>query len=475
MIETQVCVLGGGPGGYAAAFLAADMGLDVAIVEIEPRLGGTCLLRGCIPSKALLHATEYITAAAELEEWGISFQPPEINADTLRGRKDKVIQTLTGGLGQLAKQRKVRVINARGVFVDSHTLQLEDGDPSTYEESSRLTFEYGIIATGSTPAMPGFLDIGSQRIWTSTEGLALSEIPGRLLVVGGGYIGLELGQVYARLGSKVTVVEMLPSIIAGADADLVRPLKKRLGKLFADIHLETKVAGVEDTGQAVKVTLEGKAGGEHEFDAVLVAVGRRPVSSGFGLENTGVEIDGQGFIKVDAQRRTADEALFAIGDVAGQPMLAHKASADAVVAVETLAGEHGEFDYRAIPAVVFTDPEIAYAGLTETDAKEQNIDVEVSKYPWAASGRAQSLGRTDGLTKLLIDPATDRILGAGIVGHGAGELIAEATLAIEMGATAEDLGRTIHTHPTLSETTRFAAEAYYGIATEIYRPKKKEK
>jgi dihydrolipoamide dehydrogenase len=474
MIETQVCVLGGGPGGYAAAFLAADMGLDVALVDIEPRLGGTCLLRGCIPSKALLHATEYITATAELGEWGISFQPPTIDVDTLRGRKDKVVETLTGGLGQLAKQRKVRVINARGVFVDNHTLQLEDGDASTYGESSRLTFEQGIIATGSTPAMPGFLNIGSKRIWSSTEGLALSEIPGRLLVVGGGYIGLELGQVYARLGSEVTVVEMLPSILAGADADLVRPLKKRLGKLFAEIHLETKVAGVEDTGQAVKVSLEGKAGGEHEFDAVLVAVGRRPVSGGFGLENTDAEIDEQGFIKVDAQRRTADEALFAIGDVAGQPMLAHKASADAVVAVETLAGEQGEFDYRAIPAVVFTDPEIAYTGLTETDAKEQGIDVEVSKYPWAASGRAQSIGRTDGLTKLLIDPKTDRILGAGIVGHGAGELIAEATLAIEMGATAEDLGRTIHTHPTLSETTRFAAEAYYGIATEIYRPKKKE-
>jgi dihydrolipoamide dehydrogenase len=474
MIETQVCVLGGGPGGYAAAFLAADMGLDVALVDIEPRLGGTCLLRGCIPSKALLHATEYINATAELGEWGISFQPPTIDVDTLRGRKDKVVETLTDGLGQLAHQRKVRVINARGVFVDNHTLQLEDGDASTYGESSRLTFEQGIIATGSTPAMPGFLNIGSKRIWSSTEGLALSEIPGRLLVVGGGYIGLELGQVYARLGSEVTVVEMLPSILAGADADLVRPLKKRLGKLFAEIHLETKVAGVEDTGQAVKVSLEGKAGGEHEFDAVLVAVGRRPVSGGFGLENTDAEIDEQGFIKVDAQRRTADEALFAIGDVAGQPMLAHKASADAVVAVETLAGEQGEFDYRAIPAVVFTDPEIAYTGLTETDAKEQGIDVEVSKYPWAASGRAQSIGRTDGLTKLLIDPKTDRILGAGIVGHGAGELIAEATLAIEMGATAEDLGRTIHTHPTLSETTRFAAEAYYGIATEIYRPKKKE-
>lgn len=474
MIETQVCVLGGGPGGYVAAFLAADMGMDVTIVDVEPRLGGTCLLRGCIPSKALLHATEVMTDAAELGEWGITFDTPAIDVDALRGRKDNVVDTLTGGLGQLAKQRKVRVIRARGVFVDSHTLQLEDGDPSTYEASSRLTFEHGIIATGSLPVLPGFLDIGSERIWTSTEALALPEIPGRLLVVGGGYIGLELGTVYARLGSEVTVVEMLPQIMAGVDRDLVRPLEKRLKQLFAAIHLETKVAGVEETSEGVKVSLEGKAAGEHEFDAVLVSVGRRPHSKGFGLENTGVKIDAQGFIAVDAQRRTADEALFAIGDVAGQPMLAHKASADAVVAVETLAGEHGEFDYRAIPAVVFTDPEIATAGLTETDAKEQNIDVEVSKYPWAASGRAQSIGRTDGLTKLLIDPATDRILGAGIVGHGAGELIAELALAIEMGATAEDVGRTIHAHPTLSETSRFAAEAYYGIATEIYRPKKKD-
>ncbi|NBB94649.1 MAG: dihydrolipoyl dehydrogenase [Planctomycetes bacterium] len=473
-METQVCVLGGGPGGYAAAFLAADKGMDVTVVDVEPRLGGTCLLRGCIPSKALLHATESITATRHLREWGIAFDPPTIDVDALRNRKDKVVDTLTGGLGQLARQRKVRVVNARGVFVDSQTLQLEDGDPSTYEESSRLTFEHGIIATGSSPAMPGLLDIGSERIWSSTEGLALPEIPQRLLVVGGGYIGLELGQIYARLGSAVTVVEMLPSILAGADADLVRPLKNRLGRLFADIHLATKVAGVDDTGGGVKVTLDGKASGEHEFDAVLVAVGRRPVSRGFGLENTGAEIDDQGFIEVDAQRRTADEALVAIGDVAGEPMLAHKASADAVVAVETLAGEQGEFDYRAIPAVVFTDPEIAYTGLTEADAREQGVDVAVSRYPWAASGRAQSIGRTDGLTKLLIDPETDRILGAGIVGHGAGELIAEATFAIEMGATAEDLGRTIHTHPTLSEATRFAAEAYYGIATEIYRPRKKE-
>jgi dihydrolipoamide dehydrogenase len=474
MIETQVCVLGGGPGGYAAAFLAADMGLDVTLVDIEPRLGGTCLLRGCIPSKALLHATEVMTAACELGEWGITFAEPAIDVDALRARKDQVIETLTGGLAQLAGQRGVRVINARGVFVDSHTLQLEDGDPSTYEESSRLTFEQCIIATGSAPAMPSFLDIGSDRVWTSTEALSMPEVPDRLLVIGGGYIGLELGTVYGRLGSQVTVVEMLPQIMTGADRDLVRPLERRLKQLFEAIHLETKVASLEAAGDGVKVTLEGKASGEEPFDAVLISVGRRPVSRGFGLENTGVVVDDSGFIEVDAQRRTADDALFAIGDVAGQPMLAHKASADAVVAVETIAGEHGEFDYRAIPAVVFTDPEIAYAGLTETDAKAQNIDVDVSKYPWAASGRAQSIGRTDGLTKLLIDPKSDRVLGAGIVGHGAGELIAEAALAIEMGATAEDIGRTVHTHPTLSETTRFAAEAYYGIATEIYKPKKKE-
>jgi dihydrolipoamide dehydrogenase len=472
MIETQLCVLGGGPGGYAAAFLAADKGMDVTLVEIEPRLGGTCLLRGCIPSKSLLHATGVAAEAMDLAEWGIAFDQPAIDIDTLRARKDKVVSTLTGGLAQLAKKRNVRVINARGVFVDSTMLHLEDGDPATYSESPRLKFEHCILATGSTPTVPGFLDIGSPRVMTSTGALDLPDVPARLLVIGGGYIGLELGTVYARLGSAVTVVEMLDSLVPAADAALIRPLAKALEQLLADIHLGTKVTAIEETAQALAVTLEGKADGQFEFDCVLVSIGRRPHSRGFGLENTGAEIDTAGFVAHDEQMRTAAGTIFAIGDVAGQPMLAHKASYDATIAVEAILGEPTAWDARAIPAVMFTQPEVAWAGLTEAEAKDKGIDVEVSSYPWAASGRAQSMGATAGVTRLLIDPATERVLGAGIAGTNAGELIAEAALAIELGATAEDIARTVHAHPTLAETTRFAAEAFYGTATEIYRPKK---
>lgn len=472
MMETQLCILGGGPGGYAAAFLAADKGMDVTLVEIEPRLGGTCLLRGCIPSKALLHATAIAAEAMDLAAWGIAFDKPAIDIDALRARKDKVVATLTGGLGQLAKKRNVRVINARGVFVDDTTLTLEDGDPATYAESPRLRFEHCILATGSTPTLPGFLDIGSPRVMTSAGALNLPDVPETLLVIGGGYIGLELGTVYARLGSAVTVVEMLDSLVATADADLIRPLAKSLGGLFENIHLGTKLTAIEDTGQALAVTLEGKGEGQFEFDRVLVSIGRRPKSRGFGLENTGAAIDEAGFVSHDEQMRTAAGTIFAIGDVAGQPMLAHKASYDATIAVEAILGEPTAWDARAIPAVMFTEPEVAWAGLTEADAKARSIDVEVSSYPWAASGRAQSMDATAGLTKLLIDPASERVLGAGIVGANAGELIAEAALAIELGATAEDIGRTVHAHPTLAETTRFAAEAFYGTATEIYRPKK---
>lgn len=471
MIHAPLVVVGGGPGGYAAAFLAADLGMDVTIVDVEPRLGGTCLLRGCIPSKALLHATEIMETAEHANEWGLHFQKPEISLDTLRDRKEKVIDTLTGGLGQLAKKRKVRIIQARAVFVDAQTIQLEEGDPSTYSESSRLTFDHCILATGSTPLVPGFLNLPTPRVMNSSGALSLPDVPASLLVIGGGYIGMEMGTVYARLGSKVTVVEMLPSILATADPDLVRPLAKRFDSLFEAIHVETKVASAEDDGESIKVSLEGKTEGEYHFDRVLVSVGRKPHSQGFGLENTAVEIDEKGFVQVDAQRRTAEETIYAIGDVAGQPMLAHKASHEAKVAVEAIAGKPAVWEPRAIPAVVFTDPELAWCGPTEAEAKDQGIEYEVSKYPWAASGRAQALGRTEGLTKLLIDPDTDRVLGCGIVGLGAGELIAEATLAVEMGVTAEDLAHTIHAHPTMSETLSFAGEAYYGLATEIYRPR----
>lgn len=475
MLHSPLVVLGGGPGGYTAAFYAADLGMDVTIVDVDARLGGTCLLRGCIPSKALIHAAKTVTEAEHAEQWGISFGKPKIDVDKLRGRKNQVVSTLTSGLGQLAKKRGVRVIQARGVFVDSTTLQLEDGDPKTYEESSRLTCDNLILATGSQVAMPGFLQLGSDRVMDSTAALNLPDIPERLLLLGGGYIGLELGSVYANLGSKVTCVEMMPGLLPGADRDILRPLEKALERQFEAIHCNTKLASAEMNGEKkVRVRMEGEHEGEDTFDRLLVSVGRKPRSSGFGLENTGVKLDEKGFVRRDEQMRTDDEHIFAVGDVVGDPMLAHKAAAEARVAVEVLAGRPAKFDFRAIPAVMFTDPEIAWTGLTEEDAKAEGIEVEVSRYPWTASGRAQSLGRTEGLTKLLIEPDSERILGAGIAGPGADEMIAEATLAIEMGATAEDLAMTIHQHPTMSETLAFAAEAFYGTATEIYRPRKSE-
>jgi dihydrolipoamide dehydrogenase len=471
-MHSELVVLGGGPGGYAAAFLAADLGMNVSLIDIEPRLGGTCLLRGCIPSKALLHATELIEAVEHAGEWGLDYPPPKIHHETLRARKDKVVETLTGGLDQLASKRKVRRIVARGVFVDSTTLQLEDGEESTWPDSPRVTFDHCILATGSEPTVPGFLRLPSDRVMNSSGTLALPDVPEKLLVIGGGYIGLEMGTVYSRLGSEVTVVEMLDRLLPAADADLVRPLAKRLASRFAAIHTSTKVASVEDRGERIAATLQGEAEGEFEFDRVLVSIGRSPRSDGFGLENTNVRTDERGFVQVDSQQRTDDDRIFAIGDVAGEPMLAHAASYEGKVAVETLAGGHAENDWRACPAVVFTDPEIAWAGPTENEAQARGLELDVVKYPWSASGRAHAIGRSEGLTKLLIEPNTERIVGAGIVGCGAGELIAEAALAIELGATAGDLAGTIHAHPTLAETLHFAAESFYGTATEIYRPKK---
>jgi dihydrolipoamide dehydrogenase len=471
-MHSQLVVLGGGPGGYAAAFLAADLGFEVTIVEQQSRLGGVCLLRGCIPSKALLHVAKVIDEAREMTEWGVQFGPAMIDVAKMRERKEKVIKTLTGGLKQLAKKRKVRVIQARGVFEDSRTLKLSGGDPKTYDEDT-LTYDKLILAVGSSPAMPSMFNIGNDRIMDSTGALELPDVPEKMLVVGGGYIGLEMGTVYAEIGSKVSVVEMLDGLLPGADRDLVKPLAKRLDGLFENIYLKTKVTALIDHGDQIEVVYDGEKVGTERFDRILVAVGRRPNSAGIGLENTKLQIDERGFVATDNKQRTADPHIMAIGDVAGEPMLAHKAAHEGKVAVEVLAGEPAEFDKLAIPAVVFTDPEIAWAGLTEEQAKREGIAYAAAQYPWAASGRAQAVGATAGMTKILTDPKTERILGAGIVGSGAGELIAETVLAIEMGCTARDLAESIHPHPTLSETVSFAGEVQLGVATEVYRPKRK--
>jgi dihydrolipoamide dehydrogenase len=474
-MHAPVVVLGGGPGGYAAGFLAADEGLDVTIVEAEPRLGGTCLLRGCIPSKALLHVAKVISEVDELREsWGVVYDSqPMIDIDKVRARKDKVISNLTGGLGQLAKRRNVKVIQARGTFIDSTTLALE-GDHPSIPEGGRLTFDSCVLATGSVPAMPPAFDIGSDRVMDSTGALELADIPETLLVVGGGYIGLEMGSVYAALGSKVTVVELMDGLLPGADRDLVRPLAKQVDKICdGRVYLNTKVGSLTSVGEKIAVTFEGPGKfGSEQYDRVLVSIGRRPVTRGLGLENTGVEVDQRGFVVCDAQQRTAEPHIFAIGDIAGDPMLAHKATHEGRVAAEVIAGKPAVFDKAAIPAVVFTDPEIAWAGLTEEEAKRTGRDVEVAVYPWAASGRAQALGITNGLTKWLVDPETDRVLGCGIVGSGAGELIAEAVLAIEMGCEVFDITESVHPHPTLTETLMNAGEVHFGTATEIFKPKK---
>lgn len=473
-MHSQVVVLGGGPGGYAAAFMAADLGMQVAIVEADSRLGGTCMLRGCIPSKALLHVAKVIAEAREMEEWGVTFPQAKIDVDKLRARKEKVLDTLASGLAGLAKRRNVKVVHARGIFVDSQTLQLEGGNPETYE-SERITFDHCILATGSVPAVPKPFQIGSPRVMDSTGALKLEEIPKTLLVIGGGYIGLEMGTVYAELGSKVSVVELTDALLPGADRDLVKPLHKRLEKLFDKIMLGTKVVSIKDAGNHVDVEVEDASGKKTiKYDRVLISIGRRPVTNGMGLENTKVTVNERGFVEVNEQQQTSDPHILAIGDVAGDPMLAHKASHEGKVAAEVLAGEPAAFDKAAIPAVVFTEPEIAWAGLTADEAKKKNIPVEIAMYPWQASGRAIAMGKTEGLTKWLVEPGTDRVLGCGVVGSGAGELIAEAVLAIEMGCTIRDLAESIHPHPTLSETIAFAGEVHLGTATEVYKPKRKK-
>ncbi len=470
--SAKLVVIGAGPGGYAAAFLAADLDLDVVLVDPEENPGGVCLYRGCIPSKALLHVAKLIDEADHAADWGVAFGKPTIDVDRLRGFKDRVVSKLTGGLGQLTKQRKVRHIRGTARFTDANRLELDLVDGGT----DTLDFEHAIVATGSHPtAIPGFPE--SERILDSTGGLDLAGVPKKLLVVGGGYIGLELGSVYAALGSKVTMVEMTDGLLPGVDRDLVRPLQKRLEKACEEILLSTKVVAIKEQKAGLKVTLEGDDldKPDRTYDTVLVAVGRRPNSSDLGLENTAAVVDEQGFITVDERLRTAQPNVFAIGDVVGQPMLAHKASHEARVAVETIAGHKVAFEPACIPAVVFTDPEVAWCGLTETEAKERGIDVQVARFPWAASGRAMTLDRDDGVTKLIIDPETERILGVGLTGAGAGELIAEGVLAVEMAALASDLKLSIHPHPTLSETMMEAAEVFFGQSTHVYRPKRAKK
>ncbi len=465
--EADVVVLGGGPGGYAAAFQAADLGFDTILVDSREAPGGVCLFVGCIPSKALLHSAELIAGARHAAAIGIDFGEPKIDLEKLRSWKQGVVKKFTGGLSQLAKLRGVDFIQGMGQFENSETIRVEG------QEATRIRFKNAIIASGSRPMMVPGLDIDSPRVMDSTGGLELSEIPETLLVVGGGYIGLEMGTVYAALGSQVTVVELTDGLLPGVDRDLVRPLQKRLKKSLAAIYLKTKVVGMKEVEEQIDVEFDGLVEESRQrFDRVLVSVGRRPNSDGMGLENTGVEIDDEGFLRTDAQMRTADPRIFAIGDVAGQPMLAHKASREGKIAAQVIAGQPAAFDNQAIPAVVFTDPEIAWCGLTEWEAKEQERKIEVARFPWAASGRAMTLDRSEGMTKILFDPETEQVLGVGITGPGAGELIAEGVLAIEMAAVAEDLAATIHAHPTLSETVMESAESFLGHATHIYRKKK---
>ena len=468
--NVRIAVVGGGPGGYAAAFLAADLGMKVTLIDPEVNPGGVCLYRGCIPSKALLHVAKLIEESHQAKNWGIEFSDPKIDLARLRSWKEGVVKKLTGGLGQLSKQRSVQYIRGRASFENSNTLKVAKASSG----NEALTFDRIVLATGSRPAIIPSLQLDSPRMMDSTSALDLPDIPKTLLVIGGGYIGLELGSVYATLGTRVTVVEMLPGLLPGADRDLVLPLHKRLEKLFEAILVNTTVSSLREERGGIRATFEGADVKEREkvFDRVLVSVGRKPNSEISGLEKTKVQLGQRGFVRVNEQLQTDDPSIFAIGDVVGEPMLAHKASHEGRTAVEAIAGHKVAFEPNAIPAVVFTDPEIAWAGLSETRAKEEGREIAVAKFPWGASGRAITLDRPEGMTKLIVDPKTERVLGMGIVGAGAGELIAEGVLAIEMCAVAADVALTIHPHPTLSETVMEAAEVFYGQATDVYRPKR---
>lgn len=464
-LEIDVAVIGGGPGGYSAAFRAADLGLDVALINAEERLGGVCLRRGCIPTKALLDAAHIIEDGMKAREWGIMFSDFGIDLEKLRQHKQGVVDQLVSGVESLAKMRDVQLIEGRAVFESSNQVRIQGTS-----DFAHVKFEHAILASGSTPmSLPGVEFKEQGRIMSSAGALELKDIPERLLVIGGGYIGLEMGTTYAALGSKVTMVEMLDGILPGVDRTLVRYLKRRVKKNFEALHLKTTVASLEEQDEKVVVTLEGKVKEKvQEFDRVLVAVGRKPNSEDIGLENTDVKLDQKGFVQVDEQRRTQDSRIFAIGDVVGDPMLAHKAMFEGKVAADVIAGEPAAFDVMAIPAVVYTDPQIAYCGWMEDEAREKGYDVKVARFPWTASGRATTMDAREGITKLVFDVESKRLLGMGVTGKGAEDLIAEGVFAIEMGAVAEDLALTIHPHPTLSETVAEAAEAFLGLATHIF-------
>ncbi len=469
-IKTELVVVGAGPGGYAAAFYAADLGRKVTLVERDSVLGGVCLNRGCIPSKALLHAAQTVTAARESALHGITFAPPTVDLAKLRAWKESIVAKLSGGVAQLASLRGVQVLHGRGYFENSKTLRVE-----TAQGQQLVNYDHAIVATGSKSAMPKAFDLGNPRVMTSREALEVEDVPANLRVIGGGYIGMELGAVYAALGSQIVVVEALDMILAGADPDLARPVLARARKSFKEIRLKTKVSKMATSGKQIKVEMETDGQKKEElYDRVLVAVGRAPCSEDLGLENTGVALDDKGFIQVNEMQQTADPAIYAIGDIAGGVLLAHKASKQGRIAVEAIVGEHSAFADVTIPAVVFTDPEVAWCGLTEAEAKAKGIDVQVARFPWGASGRAMTFDRTDGLTKLIIETDTERILGVGIVGYGAGELISEGVVAVEMGATAKDIALSVHPHPTLSETLMEAAEVFYGNATHTLARKREK-
>lgn len=462
--KTELVVLGAGPGGYAAAFYAADLGKKVILVERDPRLGGECLNRGCIPSKAYLHASKLVAEARESAHRGITFAPPQIELAKLRAWKESILNKLGQGIASLAERRGVEVRHGRGYFENSNTLRVETPDGQQFIE-----FDHAILAVGSRAAMPKAFDLGNPRIMTSREALELEEIPAKLLIVGGGYIGMELGTVYATLGSEVTLVEAADAILAAADPDLARPIVNYAKKNFREMRVKAKVQSMATRGKQIQVVMDAAGTAADElYDRVLVSVGRVPNGEDLGLENTRVVRDDKGFVKVNALQQTDDPAIFAIGDIAGGVLLAHKASKEARIAVEVLHGERSQFKDVTIPAVVFTDPELAWCGLTESEARQRGIEVRVTKFPWAASGRAMTFDRPDGLTKLVVEPATERILGVGIVGHGAGELISEGVLAVEMGTTVKDLAECVHPHPTLSETLQECAEAFYGHATHTF-------
>ena len=466
---TEVLVLGAGPGGYTAAFRAADLGKKVVLVDREPALGGVCLNVGCIPSKALLHAARVIAETREMSENGVSFGPPKIDLGRLRAWKDGVVGRLTGGLATLARQRNVTTIRGYGRFTSPRELAVELAEGGAVS----VGFEHAIIAAGSEAITLPFIPASDPRVIDSTGALEVEEVPGRLLVIGGGIIGLEMATVYHELGAQITVVELLDQLIPGADRDVVAPLAKRVARLYENVFLRTRVTGVEARPDGLVVSFDGaKAPATDTFDRILVAVGRRPNGSLIGAERAGVAVDPSGFIPVSKQMRTSVPHIFAIGDVVGQPMLAHKAMHEAKVAAEVIAGKNSFFDARAIPSVAYTDPEVAWAGVTENEARAAGVAYGKGVFPWAASGRSLTLGRSEGMTKVLFDEATGRIIGCGITGPSAGDLIAEAVLAIEMGADAADIGLTIHPHPTLSETVAMAAEAFEGTITDLYLPRR---